>query len=107
MVALASGSHHRESSFAEGRDGDGGDGGRGAVELAVAFGQDADGGQVILLELVGEQAEPPAEHHHVGGGERAMGSIIDIRQSPRVWVVALGPWQEAWMATSCSARSGE
>ena len=40
-----------------------------AVEVGVAFGQDADGGQVVFLELVGQQAEPPAENHHVGGGE--------------------------------------
>jgi hypothetical protein len=37
--------------------------------LGVAFGQDANGSQVVFLQLVGQMAEPPAEHHHVGGGE--------------------------------------
>ena len=40
-----------------------------AVNLGVAFGEGTDGGQVVFLELVGQEAEPPAEHHHVGGGE--------------------------------------
>jgi len=53
-----------------GRDGDGGDKGRVAVNVGVAFGEGAHGGQVIFLQLVGQQAEPPAEHHHIGGGER-------------------------------------
>src|SRR5260370_1121347 len=35
-----------------------------------AFWQNADCGQVVFLELVGQVAEPPAEHHHVSGGER-------------------------------------
>ena len=52
-----------------GRDGDGGDEGLVAVEIGVAFWQDVDGGEVIFAELVGQQAEPPAENHHVGGGE--------------------------------------
>jgi len=50
-----------------GGDGDGGDGGLVAVEIGVAFGQDVDGGEVIFAELVGEEAEAPAENHHVGG----------------------------------------
>ena len=40
-----------------------------AVNLGVAFGEGADCGQVDFLELVGQQAEPPAEQHHVSGGE--------------------------------------
>ena len=40
-----------------------------AVNLGVAFGEGANGGQVVFLELVGQEAEPPAEQHHVGGGE--------------------------------------
>ena len=52
-----------------GGDGDGGDEGRVAVHVGVAFGEGAHGGQVVFLELVGQQAEPPAENHHVSGGE--------------------------------------
>ena len=40
-----------------------------ALQFGVALGQDADGGEVVFLELVGQCAEPPAEHLHVGGGE--------------------------------------
>lgn len=50
-------------------DGNGGDESRVADGFGVAFGQDADGGQAVLLKLVGQVAEPPAEHYHVGGGE--------------------------------------
>ena len=53
-----------------GGDGDGGDEGRVAVHVSVAFRQGAHGGQVVFLELVGQQAEPPAQDHHVGGGKR-------------------------------------
>ena len=53
-----------------GRDADGGDERHMAVNVGVAFGEGAHGGQVVFLELVGQQAEPPAEHHHVSGGER-------------------------------------
>ena len=48
----------------------GGDEGFGAVHFGVAFGEDADCSQVIFLELVGQVGEPPAEHHHLSGGER-------------------------------------
>ena len=41
----------------------------GSLRYGVAFGQDADCGQVVFLELVGQMAEPPAEQHHVSGGE--------------------------------------
>ena len=44
-----------------GSDGDRGDEGRVAVHVGVAFGQDVDGGEVIFAELVGQQAEPPAQ----------------------------------------------
>ena len=57
------------SSVGNGRDGDGGDKGHVAVNLGVAFGEGADCGQVVFLELVSQQAEPPAEQHHVSGGE--------------------------------------
>ena len=40
-----------------------------AVNFGVAFGEGADCGQVVFLELVSQQAEPPAEQHHVSGGE--------------------------------------
>ncbi len=39
------------------------------VNIGVTFGEGAHGGQVVFLELVGQQAEPPAEHHHVSGGK--------------------------------------
>jgi len=51
-----------------GRDGDGGDEGHVAVNLGVAFGEGADGGQVVFLQLVGQQAEPPAQNRHVNRG---------------------------------------
>jgi len=57
------------SALGNGGDGDGGDEGHVAVNLGVAFGEGADCGQVVFLELVGQQAEPPAEQHHVSGGE--------------------------------------
>jgi len=55
--------------FINGRDADEGDIGLVALQFGVAFGQDADGGEVVFLELVGQGAEPPSEHLHVGGGE--------------------------------------
>ena len=51
--------------FRDRRDGDGGDEGREAFQLGVALGQDADGGQVIFTELLGQVPEPPAKDHHV------------------------------------------
>ena len=43
----------RGGFFVNGRDGDGGDEGHVADGFGVAFGQDADGGQVVFLELNG------------------------------------------------------
>ena len=57
------------SSLGNGRDADEGDIGLVALQFGEAFGQDADGGEVVFLELVGQCAEAPAEHLHVGGGE--------------------------------------
>ncbi len=48
--------------FINGRDADEGDVGLVALQFAVAFGQDADGGEVVFLELIGQGPEPPAEH---------------------------------------------
>ncbi len=59
----------RASPFAGGGDADEGDVGLVALQFGVAFGQDADGGEVVFLEPVGQGAEPPAEQLHVGGGE--------------------------------------
>ncbi len=39
-----------------------------AVNFGV-FGEGADCGKVVFLELVRQQAEPPAEQYHVSGGE--------------------------------------
>ena len=63
-------------SGVNGRDGDGDDEGLAAVEIGVAFGQDVDSGEVIFAELVGEDAEPPAQHHHVSGLQRKWVSPI-------------------------------
>jgi len=41
-----------------------------AVNIGEAFGQDADRGQVVFLELIGQDPESPAERHHISGGER-------------------------------------
>lgn len=71
------------------RDFDGGDEGHVAVNFGEAFGQDADCGQVVFLELVGQVAEPPAEHHHVSGGEREgqfLRRQIFVVLSIRVWL---------------------
>ena len=76
------------SALGNGRDGDGGDKVHVAVNLGVAFGEGADCGQVIFLELVSQQAEPPAEQHHVGGGEREREFLrrrILVVASVRVW----------------------
>ena len=54
-------------TLCDGRDGDGGDEGLVGFEFGEAFGQDADGGEAVFLEFVGDVAEPPAEDHHVGG----------------------------------------
>src|ERR1700677_1184438 len=53
----------------EGRDFDGGDEGGGAFEFGVAFGDDADGGEFVIAEVVGEEAEPPAQDDDIGGGK--------------------------------------
>jgi len=45
------------SSLGNGRDADEGDVRLVALQFAVAFGQDADGGQVVFLKLVGQGAE--------------------------------------------------
>jgi hypothetical protein len=57
------------SALGNGRDADEGDIGLVALQFTVAFGQDADGGQVVFLELIGQCAEPPAEQLYVGGGK--------------------------------------
>ena len=38
----------------EGRDFDGGDEGDGAFEFGVAFGEDAEGGEFVIAEFIGE-----------------------------------------------------
>ena len=43
------------------------------VELGVAFWQDVDRGEVVFAQAVGEATEPPAQNHHVSGGERERG----------------------------------
>ena len=74
--------------FISGRDSDGGDESSVADGFGVAFGQSADGGEVIFLELVGQVAEPPAEHHHIGGGE---GERDFLRRLVLV-VLSIGVW---------------
>ena len=72
-----------------GRDDDGGDESRVADGFGVAFGQDADGGQAVLLKLVGQVAEPPAEHHHVSGGKRErqfLRWLVFVVLRIRVWL---------------------
>ncbi len=72
-----------------GRDGDGGDEGHVADGLGVALGQDADGGEVVFLKPVGQVAEPPAQDHHIGGGERErqfLRRLVLIVLSIRVWL---------------------
>jgi hypothetical protein len=79
----------RGDFFINGCDGDGGDEGHVTVNFGEAFGEDTDGGQVVFLELVGEMAEPPAEHHHISGGEREREFLrrqIFIVLSIRVWL---------------------
>ena len=53
----------------EGRDFDGGDEGDGAFEFGVAFGEDAEGGELVFAEFIGEEAEPPAQDDDIGGGK--------------------------------------
>lgn len=57
------------SSFADRLDFDGGDKRLVAVEVAVAFGEGADGGEFILTQIIGNATEPPPQNDHVGGGE--------------------------------------
>src|SRR5271168_3928842 len=71
-----------------GGNGDGGDERHVADGFGVAFGQDAGGGHVIFLEHVGQEAEPPAEHLHVGGGEDQGQSLrrdVFVVRRVRVW----------------------
>lgn len=63
------------SAFCKRREGDGGDEGHVVVNLGVAFGEGADCGQVVFLELVGQKAEPPAEDHHMSGRECEQPSV--------------------------------
>ena len=51
----------------DGRDGDGHDLRLGAVEIGVAGGAAAHGGQRVIAQMIGQRAEPPACDHHVGG----------------------------------------
>lgn len=57
------------SSFADRLDFDGGDKRLVAVEVAVAFGEGADGGEFIFTQIIGNATEPPPQNDHVGGGE--------------------------------------
>jgi len=57
------------SSFADRLDFDGGDKRLVAVEVAVAFGEGADGGEFIFTQIIGNAIEPPPQDDHVGGGE--------------------------------------
>lgn len=57
--------------------------------LGVAFGQDADGDEVVFLEPVGQMAEPPAQGHHVSGGKRErqfLRRLVLIVPGIRVWL---------------------
>lgn len=79
----------RGGFFINGRDGDGGDERHVADGFGVAFGQDADGGEVVFLKPVGQVAEPPAQDHHVGGGERErqfLRRLVFVVLSIRVWL---------------------
>ncbi len=60
---------HGISSFADRLDFDGGDKRLVAVEVAVAFGEGADGGEFIFTQIIGNAPEPPPQDDHVGGGE--------------------------------------
>ena len=77
------------SSLGNGGDGDGGDKGHVAVNFGVAFGEGANGGQVVFLELVSQQAEPPAEDHHISSGEREREFLrwrVLVVASVQVWL---------------------
>ncbi len=64
-----------------------------AINLGVAFGEGADCGQVVFLELVGQEAEPPAEHHHASGGEcdvsgvARSGRVEPGRERAALWIL--------------------
>ena len=78
----------RRGFFINGRGGDGGDESRMADGFGVAFGQDADGGEAVFLKLVGQMAEPPAEHDHVSGGKRErefLRRLVLVILGVRVW----------------------
>ena len=80
---------HGISSFADRLDFDGGDKRLVAVEVAVAFGEGADGGEFIFTQIIGNATEPPPQDDHIGGGE---GKSQFIRRRilggrrPRGWV---------------------
>jgi len=70
------------------RDGDGGNERHVAVNFGVAFGEGANCGQVVFLELVGQVGEPPAEHHDISGGERErefLRWLVLVALGIRVW----------------------
>jgi len=79
----------RRGFFINGRDGDGGDEGHVANGFGVAFGQDADGGEIVFLKPVGQVAEPPAQDHHVSGGEgerQFLRRLVLVILGIRVWL---------------------
>ena len=58
------------SPFANRLDFDGRDEDFGTVEVGIAFGEDADGGEFVIAEEIGEASEPPAQDDNIGGGKR-------------------------------------
>ena len=87
------------SALGNGGDGDGGDKWHVAVNLGVAFGEGADCGQVVFLELVSQQAEPPAVKGSVN-------DIVILSFSPtgKHWPAARRPgWR--WCPTLSRAMS--
>lgn len=74
----------------EGRDFDGGDEGNDTFEFGVAFGDDAEGGEFVIAEFIGEEAEPPAQDDDIGGGK---GDGQFLRRLVLV-VTGIGVWFE-------------
>ncbi len=74
----------------EGRDFDGGDEGDDTFEFGIAFGDDAEGGEFIIAEFIGEEAEPPAQDDDIGGGK---GDGQFLRRGVLV-VTGIGVWFE-------------
>ena len=58
------------SPFSNRRNCDGRDEDFCVFEFGIAFWEDANGGEFVIAEVIGDKIKPPAEDDDIGSGER-------------------------------------